>query len=271
MFAKLLKHEFQATRGILGLLCAAALGGALLGGSSLRYLIWASQRSEDATPSVVLFALLLMASVLFLAACCVIMLVMLVGRFYKSRFTDEGYLTFTLPVNGHQVLLSSMLSSVTNMLAIFVVVILSLLLMLLLGLSGLDEFRQEFPLALQEFFQMLGENFRLTHLGTILLGLLCLIFGLAAETSVIMLAVTLGALKAKKHKILAAVGFYYLFHVVLNILGAVGTVYLAFIYDITARWTPQMGTALSCGIALVIAVCCYFPSHYLVTRRLNLP
>lgn len=271
MFAKLLKQEFRATRGILGLLCAAALGGALLGGGSLRYLIGASQNSDDATASVVLFALLLTASILFLAACCVIMVAVLIGRFYRSRFTDEGYLTFTLPVNGHQILLSSLVSSVVNTLVMVAAVLLSLILMLFLGLSGMEEFRKEFPLALRAFFQTLGENFRLTYLSTTLLSLLCLIAGLAGEASVIMLSVTLGSLKAKKHKILAAVGFCYLFHTVMSILGVAGLVYLAFLPDFTAGWSPQMGTAVSCAVWLIIAACCYFPTHYLVTRRLNLP
>ena len=36
MFAKLLKHEFKATAGLLGILCAACLGCGLLGGGSIR-------------------------------------------------------------------------------------------------------------------------------------------------------------------------------------------------------------------------------------------
>ena len=39
MFAKLLKHEWRATRGVLGLLCLISLSAALLGGGAMRYLV----------------------------------------------------------------------------------------------------------------------------------------------------------------------------------------------------------------------------------------
>ena len=120
MFAKLLKHEFKATAGLLGILCAACLGCGLLGGGSIRYLAWAEEagsRSDD-TLLTVLSALFCVTAIIVIAACSIVMLLLLVNRFYKSRFTDEGYLTFTLPVNGHQILMTSIVTSVVEMIAI---------------------------------------------------------------------------------------------------------------------------------------------------------
>ena len=42
MFTKLLKHEWLATRGSLGTLCLVSLAASLLGGLTMRYLVWAS-------------------------------------------------------------------------------------------------------------------------------------------------------------------------------------------------------------------------------------
>ena len=42
MFTKLLKHEWRATRGMLGTLCLVCLGASLLGGLTMRYLMWTS-------------------------------------------------------------------------------------------------------------------------------------------------------------------------------------------------------------------------------------
>ena len=39
-------------------------------------------------------------------------------RFYRSRFTEEGYLTWTLPVGGHSLLLSAILASVLEILLV---------------------------------------------------------------------------------------------------------------------------------------------------------
>ena len=39
MYSKLLKYDWRATRGMLGLLCLICLGAALAGGGTMRYLI----------------------------------------------------------------------------------------------------------------------------------------------------------------------------------------------------------------------------------------
>lgn len=267
MFRKLLKHEFRATRGFLGIACAAAVGSALLGGGSLRYLTYAGEIQSDASVPVVFFALTLAAAIFALLACCIAMLVMQVGRFYNSRFTDEGYLTFTLPVSGHQVLLSSLITGIVNVAAVWLVVVVSVILMVLLGISGLEGFHEEFWHALGDFFRRVCAEIRLNHVGIISEGILLAIVGAVSEGCVIMLSVTLGALKAKKHKILAAFGFYYLIHVALSILSTVSMVRFAFYQDLN----PYLEMGITGLASLVIAAACYFPSHYLVTRRLNLP
>lgn len=267
MFRKLLKHEFRATRGFLGIACAAAIGSGLLGGASLRYLTYAAETQPDANVSIVFFALALVAAFLALFTSCIAMLVMQVGRFYNSRFTDEGYLTFTLPVSGHQILLSSLVSGVVNVIIVWLVMVVSFFLLIYLGVSGTPGFAEEFWPELGEFFRRLGAEIRMHHVGMILETILVALVSAVAEGCVIMLSVTLGALKAKKHKILAAFGFYYLIHVVLSILSTVAMARFAFYQDF--EFYLEMGiTGLG---ALVIAAACYFPTHYLVTRRLNLP
>ena len=47
MFTKLLKQEWRATRGILGLLCLVSLIAAVLGGGSMRFLVGTSQETEE--------------------------------------------------------------------------------------------------------------------------------------------------------------------------------------------------------------------------------
>ena len=123
MFTKLLKHEWRATRGTLGILCLVSLGAGLLGGLTMHYLIWVdTAREMQHDVIVVLSALAMVAAVIAVGAAGVATLFLLIGRFYKSRFTDEGYLTFTLPVNVHQNLLSSMVNSIIGMIIMFVVI-----------------------------------------------------------------------------------------------------------------------------------------------------
>lgn len=115
MFAKLLKMEFRSTWNVLGILCMSLVGAGLLGGVAIRYLVGASAPKEWLE---VLCTLAITAAVLFFVVCGVAALIVQIVRFYRSRFTDEGYLTFTLPVTTHQVLLSSFLTSAVNLIAV---------------------------------------------------------------------------------------------------------------------------------------------------------
>ena len=54
MFTKLLKHEWRATRGMLGTLCLICLGASLLGGGTMRYLMIASSQDDQQNVIVVL-------------------------------------------------------------------------------------------------------------------------------------------------------------------------------------------------------------------------
>lgn len=269
MFAKLLKHEFKATAGLLGILSAACLGCALLGGGALRYLA----RAEEAGPQTnetlltVLSAIVGVTAMIVIAACSILMLFLLVNRFYKSRFTDEGYLTFTLPVSGHQILLTTIVTSLTEMIAIFLVVAASVLLMAFIGVSGQEGFWEEFSAAVAEFFRNLSLSIRPSHIGYLLLGILGALSCLIGECCVIMLCVTLGALVAKKHKLLLSIVFYYLIHLALSVL-TVARFPILFVAESVSISTEMLLTAVGW---LVIGAVCYFPTHYLITRRLNLP
>ena len=113
MFAKLLKYEWKSTSSILGILSLCVLCVAFLGGGAMRFLIFCTEKvamGEDpyAIP-VFLMGLLLVGVVLAIVAYAVGSQILLYFRFYKSHFTDEGYLTFTLPVTAAEIFWSSFL------------------------------------------------------------------------------------------------------------------------------------------------------------------
>ena len=140
MFTKLLKHEWRATRGMLGTLCLICLGASLLGGCTMRYLMIASSQDAQQNVIVVLNVLAMVAAMIAVAVVGVAALFLLIGRFYKSRFTDEGYLTFTLPVNTHQNLLASMANTAIGMVIIFFVICAALAVWMLIGFSAIPGF-----------------------------------------------------------------------------------------------------------------------------------
>ena len=119
MFGKLMKAEWRASRRVIGALCAVVLiSGALLGLMG-NVLLWESSGSWQLPGFVnVLFSLLGMTAVLAVTLSLAASVFYVLWRYYRSRFTEEGYLTYTLPVNNHQLMLSSILASVLEMLLV---------------------------------------------------------------------------------------------------------------------------------------------------------
>lgn len=218
MFAKLLKYEWKSNAGLLGILSLAAMGVAVAAGFVLRSLIDVSERSwSDYGDSAVAAALtapltiLLVFLVLALVAYVVGTEIIPLYRFYKSRFTDEGYLTFTLPVSGKEVFFSSYLSILLWFFISTLVVILGAVVILSIGFWGEPGVDMHFPdagelLALEGYASYL--------LLTVLKGFVSCLTG----PVLIMTCITLGAVLAKKHKILAALGLYYAMSMGINLL-----------------------------------------------------
>lgn len=270
MFTKLLKAEFRSTRGMLGLLCLIILGAAVLGGGAMRYLVWMSELETDMNLGIVLGILALIGAIISIAVCGVAALFLMIGRFYKSRYTDEGYLTFTLPVTTHQLLLSSLANSAIGMGIIFLTIFSCIMGMLLFGFSGLDGFWTTLQDGISRAFQIMEEALGSWKLGYLALTILNSLVSFACELIVLMLAVTIGALIAKKYKILAAVGIYYGIHLALSVVYTtflVGTALAEYAEMISAAWMLGLQGLLS----LVVAVGGYFLMHYLTDKKLNLP
>lgn len=269
MFTKLLKQEWRATRGVLGLLCLICLIAAVLGGSAMRFLVDMSQETEEMEWIIVLCALVLASAIIAIAVCCAATLFFTLWRFYRSRFTDEGYLTFTLPVSAHQNLLSGLVNSAVCVLLAALAAIASLAALLLLGLSGLEEFRRELWQAFPRFLEELRESFGAEEWKMLVSMLLNLAVSLVSGLVILMLAVTVGSMIAQKHRLLAAVGTYFGISMALSFVESalmVGTVNAADT-DI-AIFNGFLSS--SAVLSLVFAVGGYFLMYYLVEKKLNL-
>ena len=118
MFAKLLKYEWRSSRKTIATLCAVILiSGLLIGSTTFAMVRWDSLSSGSdvlAIIPVLLISLCIMAA----AVSCAASVFYVLWRFYKSRFTEEGYLTYTLPVNNHFLILSSLLMSTLEILLV---------------------------------------------------------------------------------------------------------------------------------------------------------
>ena len=279
MFAKLLKYEWKATGSLLGFLSLGALGIGVLAAVVLRILVtnaptWSSSDS--------LFVLLIpmlgiMLFFLFVAliAYSVGTQIFLLIRFYRNKFTDEGYLTFTLPVNSHQTFLSSALYILIWQIISGLVVFTAISIAVLFGTAtdGIinTESLRYFDFTFSEFMLVFGED---TYEGYLPLSFLKTLVAGLASTVIMMASVTVGAVVAKRHKLLAAIGIYYGTTVALNTISGVISFFSMMLATVTENHIAVMlnvGTVLEILLQVGLLLGGYFLSTHLMKRKLNLP
>ena len=206
--------------------------------------------------------------------------ILLLYGFYKNKFTDEGYLTFTLPVRTCQIFLSSGLVILLWQLISVVLTVALFAMILFVGtaregfinreaLEAFEQISRDFSDIFLDFGREMGAGYGIL---TMLSLIITPIYGVISN----MTFITLGAVLAKKHKILAAIGLSYAGSMAISILSSVVTIFptIMLINDpslesIAGYYT--LSGALQLAIYLGLAVGGYFLSTGLMKHKLNLP
>ncbi len=288
MFVKLLKHEWRATRGTLGVLTLVAVALGLFATLETRFMIsdiWDNVTMPEAFSAAM--AILLLACFAGIIAYFFAVVIYLISRFYKNKFTDEGYLTFTLPVKVRDIYLASfvnivlwlLLATVTGILLLFVFALFGTATEEVINPDVLDWFKEIAELPWHELF-----NNKEAVTTLVLEGIYTLLYPIYMITLVIT-CITAGAVIAKKHKILMAFAVYYIVNVVMDIFSTVLSLneYFSSFYSLYYRsfYLPSgfehtFDTLVPAMVAQILMTAAltglgYFVSTYLMKRKLNLP
>lgn len=269
MFAKLLKYEWRSNASTFWILSACALGVSILGGVLMNLAVNYGEQMPLLASTGLMSSIGLSFMALFGYVCAV--WIILLVRFYKSRFTDEGYLTFTLPVTSRQVFLSAALNMLFWSLISLVVLVVCITLLLLISqfwkpLGGMTILLSQLADAyvdmepLLEVLPLYIINGVLEMISAIVIPLTCL---------------TVGSVIAKKHKILAAFGIYYGISMIVSFVTGIGSVLVVFsqpdfgtMDTLDTFYSPMGGLQILLSIGLILGG--YFTSTYLMQRELNL-
>lgn len=264
MFGKLMKAEWRASRRVIGALCAVVLiSGALLG--LLGNLLLREGTGSWQLPDFVnvLFSLLSMTAMLAVTLSLAASVFYVLWRYYRSRFTEEGYLTYTLPVNNHQLMLSSILASVLEILLVGLATVAAMAMAFGIFAAGLpwnEVDSTSWGLLWSRWGELL-DSLRPVASDVLLVLLNMVLMGLATLLT-LMLAVTIGATAAKKHPILLAIAVYYGLSLVRM---------AAYLSTIDACGLSSNAAFVSLAAANVVTILiAYFWMYYLTSRRLNL-
>lgn len=265
MFGKLIKAEWRSSRRVIGALCAVVLISGVLMGCLGNLLVRESMGNWHLPDFMgVLFSLLGMMAVLAVALALGASVFYVLWRYYRSRFTEEGYLTYTLPVSNHQLMLSSILASVLEVLLVALATVAAVAAAFGIFAVGLpwDEVDGYFWLRLWDGFGEIFASFRPVA-GDVALFLLNALVMWLAILMTLMLAVTIGGTVAKKHPILVAIAVYYGLSLVRMITYFNAAEACAYLSD-------RATFVVLAGVNVVTILIAYFGMYFLTSRKLNL-
>ena len=132
MLGKLIKHEWKGTYRMGCLMLGAMAVVTFLGWLSFQAPVWKSMNggSQASFGWLDIFSMFTVMIYAMLLVCVTFGIKVYLGvRFYRTMYTDEGYLTHTLPATKNQILASKILVSGLWTLFILLSVYLSLLLL----------------------------------------------------------------------------------------------------------------------------------------------
>ncbi len=275
MFAKLLKYELRSSKWVMSLLCIVTVGLFLVGAIALKSIIVGFNQDFDFNALLVIAGVpTLMMCAIGVIACFVLTQVLLVAQFYKSKFTDEGYLTFTLPTNVHNIYLSSLLNFLIWEAVIFTAIVAGVTLFSLFGtaaegLVNLNALSFDWVGEIIGFYAG-GLGFQTFDWVVIFLRA---ILSIIASCVLYTACITIGATVSKRRKVLVAIGIYFGVNSAVSIITNIATFSVWFLadymtLDTTTVW--DLGSAVQALLHVVIIVGGYLLTTHLMKKKLNL-
>lgn len=272
MLKKLMKHEWQTGWKIPTIMITALLVISFFSGLTFAAPIW-EQEMGGLEVLVVLVWMLYYFAVIGLNLA--IMLYMAV-RFYKSMFTDEGYLTHTLPVTARQLLLSKILPMAAwvaiSTLAVFIsVLIFGGMALVFLKPANVSLWELMFEgLSMVELRALLTESGVMSFFGSILCMMVVSVF---SGVMMIVGSISMGQM-VKGHKVLGSIGAYFVINSVISTITTLVMIPLMIgadngavmnVFDVLTPvyWIMTL-------VSVLITVGLYFLSEFLVRKKLNL-
>lgn len=218
MFKKLLKYDMLSVWRLWWLLAVSVLGLSVAGSIVLRFVI--THMEDERFAILTAFGMIFFViSLVAIVASIALTQLLIYYRFYKNFFTDEGYLTFTLPVSRRDLLLSKTLNAliweVAHILLLAVCLFIFLLVAPPVGDSG-GLLNTDVVVSMIDGVAQAWEAIGGWLIVYVLEAILILSGAFVFSASLIHFCITIGSVVAKKHKLIAAIGIYYLVNMLLT-------------------------------------------------------
>ncbi|MCI8265986.1 MAG: hypothetical protein HFH78_05955 [Lachnospiraceae bacterium] len=284
MLGKLIKYEWKGLRFPLMIMMIVLAGTMIL---TCGVILTINPKLDETLAWYSVMALMLSIFLYYfgIIGCTLGTTLIVVVRFYKTCYTDQGYLTHTLPVTPHQLLNSKILTAIFTQLLMIFAIILSIFIILQVGIHHVFSFipdysyaelRHEFSIVFADILDSFEDEFGL-RLGLYIAYLLfyCIV-GVISNVITLFGCVSLGQLYAK-HRIVGAIAAYFLLQFVMMIIGYITAIpmytrMLAGTYYDNATVFGIMSPTMNMSLltTVLLAVVMYFVNLHMMTKKLNL-
>lgn len=255
MFGKLLKYEIKAAgKWYLLLYAITIILSPLLGIGVSNWL----RTSLESTTSIFtlsdsIYSLAIIVLVALVVSLGIATLFLVINRFYKNIYGREGYLTLTLPVNSHQIILSKLVAALIWMLASTATVF-SAFYLFIAPITDLPNLLVMLPNALTEISKYVSlPLLALTILTSQLAGIL-----------LIYLSISIGQLFQNRRGLMGCVAYVIIY------------IFISFISSIVMPQLMLEDLASNkyllflLAFALAEGLVCYLITNYIMTHKLNI-
>lgn len=265
MFGKLVKHEFKSVgKWYLSLYLILLVLSVGVG-------FWANRvqsqmenfdYNDGNSWQLTLFAITIFIFATIVASIFISTLVLCVTRFKNHIYGRQGYLTMTLPVTGHQLILSKLLvASVWNVLALVMLLVSALVIgsVYTFGeINGQDIHLGELVHALATY----------TDWGAFFLHIIGFLISVLAHVLCIYFAISLGQL-FRDHRGILAIAFYIGLQVLTSIIVQPFLGLTLFVGPDSTE-TLFGANPMQMLLNIIFSIGFYFGTHYIMTKKLNL-
>ena len=279
---KLLKYDLKAIARIWWMMAIGVGVLSIVGAIAFRFFLENIENDEFVFLTIIAaFAAFFSIFVIIVSMAATMFLVY--ARFYKNLFTDEGYLTFTLPVKRSEIFLSKTLNAVIWTFAHSILIVFAICVFLLISppTNGSGIFNTVAFEWFGELFALLSDG-GFSALLSVIAVLLIIASYLLFSTTLTHLCITVASIIAKKAKIAMAILIYYLVSsvlgVVFQIVGVMATTVIGLgLTEITSNMSESAQGAiivlvlfLIFAIISTLAIILYAATQHLIERKLNL-
>lgn len=272
MLKKLLKYDLSTVMKYWWIAVVTTIGMSVLGGFSLSVL---TVETVYVNPFVYIIAFVMLIVTIFTySAFSILSVVFIFVRFYKNFFTDEGYLTFTLPVKRSQLLNSKVITAVITTSATTVVTISGLVAILGIGLARVNEFWEMLNDVVNEVIDYFGA-YTIVYIAELILIMFLITL---SSTLFLFNCITFGSVIAKKAKVMAAIGIYYGANMIQSFIIQTFTLSVTTDLIIALESVPEESIKLlialvMLAIILIVGLVCallYTLQYWMLDKKLNL-